>query len=318
MKNFIRYFIPIVFLLAWVFVYRVFFSDDIFTNTGVFPNRTVTIPDEYLRVSERLNSSDNTTTLLNLPTSFIGMNVFWWNNGQNGFAATNPFLYLQSGYKVRYLEYGLSESLRKAVDERKSICNILASENIDRIVLHKDAAWPVLDKNEYFFPNTKESFDLVVKNIMVDSDIIEDNSYFTLVSCKQPVTPVIYGLSGKDSEQTIRIDFNRIDPVKYTAKLDLKEGTDRHLVFLQTFHQGWKVFVGEGKARIQLDEANHSIYRDHFNIWLVESKTICQRIDCDKTVSVSIEFQPQDYFKVGLAISTLALLTSLFLIFILR
>ena len=117
-----------------------------------------------------------------------------------------------------------------------------------------------------------------------------------------------------------KIHFKKINPTKYVV--NVSEAKDPyHLVFLESFHKGWKAYVKPGTKdegrrtnkvwetwfKKPISEDKHFLVNGYANDWYVEPKDAGQR----RSYQVILEFWPQRLFYLGLGISSLTLITCL-------
>lgn len=100
---------------------------------------------------------------------------------------------------------------------------------------------------------------------------------------------------------TPKIRFTKVNPTKY--KITINEAKEPfELVFNESYHKNWKVFLAEGKREIAKD--THSLVNGYANSWYVTRKDIGAR----ENFELIVEFWPQRLFYWGILISLAALL----------
>lgn len=90
-----------------------------------------------------------------------------------------------------------------------------------------------------------------------------------------------------------KVQFSKVSPSKLEGKLTLNG--PEFLVFLETFHPGWEVFLSRGKEKMTLSEENHFLANGYGNLWYIDVPP--------GDYHLSIEFLPQKRFYQGLWLS---------------
>jgi len=100
-----------------------------------------------------------------------------------------------------------------------------------------------------------------------------------------------------------KITFRKINPTKYEVKI---EGANRPytLVFNESFHQGWKAYIGR---REPISEDKHYLINGYANSWYITPEDAGEA----ENYEIMIEFWPQRLFHIGMIVSALSLLGSL-------
>jgi hypothetical protein len=95
-----------------------------------------------------------------------------------------------------------------------------------------------------------------------------------------------------------KITFSRINPTKYQVKVEGAR-SPYTLIFNESFHEGWKVSVGQSPI-----DVDHLLVNGYANSWYIEPEDVGGAKDYE----LMVEFWPQRLLDLGLALSLTSLL----------
>lgn len=167
----------------------------------------------------------------------------------------------------------------------------IQSKNVKYITLHQDADVPRygLDgDNEY----RREEINSFIRNSPYLERVMGNDQVEVFRLKDQYFLPHIYA----DGISAPKVIFQKINPTKYRVQVEnVSQSFD--LVFLESFHSGWKVFIDDSKKTV--GEKQHSLFGGYANSWKINPIDI----EDQPSVSLTIKFTPQKYVIIGWAIS---------------
>lgn len=277
----------------------------------------------------------NQYSLIDQPVRVIN-NTPLSNSGWDSFSIFSGSGYIQNS--VSPIDF--QDSLQRKFLERYDL-ELLRQKNVGYI----------LDLSSVYASNFDKFSDPAVYGNDV-SLIHTDKDFIAKVVKANPdglaqVSPNIYRVVGAESRITgPTLTFVKESETLYRVDVTIRDYTKFSLNFLESFHYGWK--IGSGTAiscevvsvnqeitecassnrlitwpefkQPSFFEQSHTIYKDFGNRWEVDPELIRSRSpgsvrsnpDGTITVSLSIYYQPQNYYLVGMLLSALALALLLF------
>lgn len=103
------------------------------------------------------------------------------------------------------------------------------------------------------------------------------------------------------NDKNIKIDFLKINPVKYLAKVEAQ--SPFWLIFSESYHPGWKAYIKKGNFTGLLKE--HFVANGYANGWYIDHSVASDKLS-DKDFSqfeILIQYAPQRLFELGVFIS---------------
>lgn len=265
----------------------------------------VTIPEQYLELSEAFNHDVRQTAILSLPYS-VKNSINWSNYPKWNFVGQDVLHVL---FNKRYISANSHDN--PALENMLSFKNLNSSEsgkievknNIEKfgtqfLIYHKDIDRGLYNKAKYL----KQNIDLLNEEGFLN--IISDNNFFTAYELRaESIKPLIEIERGS-------LSYKKINPALY--KISIDSSSSGQLRFLQSFDTNWTTVLVEKKSndcqsvenyqgsnskectqrknyflnkeilstfmgkRISL---NHNLCLDYANCWEIEDESLFERYD---------------------------------------
>lgn len=201
-------------------------------------------PDYYYAMGEYFQKDKKIGKILGLPVNrspiSSGVENYKW-----GYAGLDPiYSFVNTGYILlnplmpffNNFYKGIDSNISNFVDYKNNLTNLSTLFGIKKIVLRNDICWQL-----YGSPNPKQDKDYLENNFLktasfgeLDIYNVPDNNFFPLFYSHKDVMIV--------NKSTPILEFKKINPTKYIIRVH--QAKDNFpLIFLESFHQGWKAYI---------------------------------------------------------------------------
>jgi len=158
-----------------------------------------------------------------------------------------------------------------------------------------------LNEVEYSIQTSPGASEAKLYLFIETNDSQTPNLSFKTIKLENQTEPLIM-IQNTNNLEIPKISFEKISPSKYIVNIS-KSDKPYWLIFSESFHSQWQLY--QEKKLISAD--SHRLINGFSNSWYLDSEKIGQ-----DNYSLIVEFAPQKTYFIGLIISGLTFLTSLF------
>jgi len=339
------FFLIVVFLICGVYVWP-FWTADLYSGQGVIPSKRVKIPPYYYETTEWLDEQPDDFNVLPIPFGKVLSAYWWENGtegylGMNPFLLLSSKPTIVKDYNNELVAQSVSLIINHTVNNVR-ILNLL---NVKYVIFHRDSAWAYIAGHDWWISGSPEQTQSVLNSqdgLRLEKTFgqldLYRNEYWTssyiyaaskAVQIEGNLTDMIkvveesnfplneyvfFSQNQSDVEQSLTIQapwidsnpenlktlvlsdknpiltYEKIDPTKYIVHIK-NSNSPFFLVLSEAFHIDWTAYIYEKEVE------SHFTANGYANAWFI-NKT--------GTYDVTLEFQPQRLFYMGLGISLVA------------
>lgn len=269
---------------------------------------TVNFPEEYLSFLKRAKQLiPNTTNVIAFPQNIASYAIVTEENEKNAYIGTSPFKIFTGINDLTgassYPEY-ISDKIHQYIVGRnyRKLLTLLSKINVGYVMVTNNVPGEV--KESYLFNKEYLKF--------------QDTKLITSISEREVLKSekgnyVIFKLKNSASliSSDAHIKYKKISPIKYEIYIDSLKG-DMKLYFKETYHPGWKLYVG-GRS---IADKSHQASKPYGNEWIINSENMKKELtkssykeneDGSIDLVATLYFLPQNYFYIGIIATPIAL-----------
>ena len=330
----------IIFLVVGVYAFPIWTGEVAYPGNAILSSSRYKIPDYYYDASNWLSSYPEDFRLYPLPYSIIGYASYAWEpSGYQGLDQTASSL----GRSVisGSTDDDLGSVIAKLIVSNSTVevAKMLALMNVKYIVFHNDVNWEYLDVSagreviSSYISTSLQNFETILANqggftfcksygqldfyvnnywqpagvYAASTNILLEGNLTQLIKTAARTDFIsnesIITLSNQLSSDQISaradqpkktlVTYEEINPTQYAVQVDSSQSF--YLVLSQSFDNGWVATIN-GQ---QIPDQYHFTANGYANGWYI-NKT--------GTYTITLEFEPQNLFYAGAAISIIALI----------
>lgn len=270
-------------------------------------NQKTVVPETFIDAAEYIRNDTGDFRIITIPMSVSSRGsslIFNWSSRYSGVGPEGVWsaksTFIPTNMIVDDYTRSIFAPTKDKITQEKWITE-LQNKNVRYVTLHQDAEIPVygLDSNN---ENLRTQINDFVRTNPYLENVYSNNQVQIFRLKDMYFHPHVY-VEGIPGLSTV---FKKNNPTKYSVHIE-NITTSFRLVFLESFHQQWKVLVNDTGESIT--ENNHLLFDNYANSWIISPSDLNSR----HTIDLTIEFVPQRITYVGWVISGLTLLIFLFL-----